>query len=113
MPSAKFRTLILRALAIVALTYGSVFAELPQTRLWSVMPMGGRLGSDVEIVIEGADLDDAHTVLFSSPGIVAKSKMSGTNVEANHFIVSISTNAPIGRSEIRVAGRFGVSNPRS
>jgi hypothetical protein len=111
MASIKARLAIF--VSVLVLSCASALAELPQIRLLSAMPMGGRLGSEFELSIEGADLDDAHALHFSSAGITARPKMSGTNIEANQFIVTISTNAPVGRCELRVSGRFGISNPRS
>lgn len=90
-------------------------AELPQARLWTVFPAGGKAGSTVEISVTGADLDNATNLLFSAAGITATPKVvaGSTNIEPNKFVVTIASEAPLGRSEARVAGRFGASNPRS
>lgn len=100
-------------LALMFLVGTTAFAELPVARLLALTPMGGRVGTELEVTIDGTDLDDAGALHFSSPGITAKPKVSSGKPEANHFIVMISSNAPIGRVEARVSGRFGISNPRS
>src|SRR5579862_224180 len=42
---------------------------LPSPRLLQVMPPGGKAGSTVEITLSGQDLDEAHSLKFSQPGI--------------------------------------------
>lgn len=93
----------------------SLLAELPLARLFTVFPPGGEVGNQVEVSLTGADLDEANQLHFSHPGITAKQKVTGTNAlpEPNKFLVTIATNVPPGVYEARVAGRFGISNPRS
>ncbi|MBI3851645.1 MAG: hypothetical protein HY298_15415 [Verrucomicrobia bacterium] len=84
-------------------------------RLLTVFPPGGKVGSQFEISLTGADLDEANQLHFSHTGITAKQKVGETNAlpEANKFLVSIATNVPPGVYEARVVGRFGISNPRA
>ncbi len=93
-------------------------AQLPQIRLHSVFPTGGQVGTDVEVVVtSGVDLDDVSRLLCSDPGVVAVPKLSESNgtpsAVANTFTVTISSQASPGLCDLRVAGRFGISNPRS
>ena len=94
---------------------GSLLAELPVVRLLTVFPPGGKIGSQVEVALSGADLDEASQLHFSHTGITAKQKVGETNglPEANKFLVNIAAGVPPGIYEARVVGRFGISNPRA
>src|SRR5207249_865777 len=86
----------------------SIRAELPLTRLFSIFPPGGKAGSTVEVTVNGADLDEAAQFLFSSTNITASPKPG----EPNKFLITVASNAAPGVYDARLAGRFGVSNPR-
>src|SRR2546426_5983922 len=100
---------------MVLVGQGSLLAQLPVARLLTVFPPGGKVGSQFEVALTGADLDEANQLHFSHPGITAKQKVGETNglPEANKFLVTIATNVTPGIYEARVVGRFGISNPRS
>jgi hypothetical protein len=104
-------------LILVSLLLGqrSLLAQLPVARLFTVFPPGGKAGAQVEVELTGADLDEAGQLHFSDPAITAKQKIGDTTglPEPNKFVVSITTNVSPGIYEARVAGRFGISNPRS
>lgn len=85
------------------------FAQLPVIRLHEIFPSGGQVGSTVEVSIAGADLDDANQLVFSHTNITAQVK---TN-ETTKFAVSIGLDVAPGVCDVRVAGAFGLSNPRS
>lgn len=91
----------------------SARAELPVTRLLTVFPPGGQAGSQVEVAVTGADMEDATELHFSQGGIVAKQKMVGDKPEAGKFLVNIAGDVPVGVYEARLVGRFGISNPRA
>src|SRR5207244_9514412 len=84
-------------------------------RLLTVFPPGGKVGSQFEVGLTGADLDEVNQLHFSHTGITSKQKLGETNglPEANKFLVTIATNVTPGVYEARVVGRFGISNPRS
>ncbi len=93
-------------------------AQLPQTRLFSLFPSGGQVGCTVEVAVTGgADLDGTTQLLFSDPAISAVPilpESAGQSAPAaNVFAVTIPAGAQPGICDVRVAGRFGVSNPRS
>src|SRR5437870_542130 len=102
-------------LLTVLLGQGSLLAQLPLARLLTVFPPGGKVGSQFEVGLTGADLDEANQLHFSHTGITAKQKMGETNglPEADRFLVTIATNVSPGVYDARVVGRFGISNPRS
>lgn len=81
--------------------------ELPVIRLDTVFPLGGKAGSDVEVAITGADLDEAKELHFSNPGITAEPK------DKQHFVVKIAPNVRPGIYDVRVGGLLGISNPRA
>ncbi|PYJ06819.1 MAG: hypothetical protein DME25_05520 [Verrucomicrobia bacterium] len=93
---------------------GLLLAQLPVARLLTVFPPGGKAGSQFEVALTGADLDEANQLHFSNPGIAAKQKIGENGLpEANKFVVCIATNVTPGVYEARVVGRFGISNPRA
>jgi hypothetical protein len=94
--------------ALAGLFGASLFAiELPATQLSTVFPPGGKAGSDVEVGITGAELEEVAAMRFSHPGITAKLKA------ANRFVVTISPDVPPGIYDARVVGLSGISNPRA
>jgi hypothetical protein len=94
---------------------GSVWAELPLARLWTIFPPGGQAGSKVEVTLTGADLDQATQMIFSHTNIAASLNTADKPGEAERhkFMVAIGKDVPPGVYEARVVGRFGVSNPRA
>jgi hypothetical protein len=83
------------------------FANLPAATLSAVFPMGGRCGTELELTINGSELDEATTVFFTHPGLVAK------HIADKKFSVAIAPDVPLGAYDVRVAGKNGVSNPRT
>ena len=81
-------------LLVVLVREGSVFAQLPVARLLTVFPSGGKIGSQFEVGLTGADLDEANQLHFSHTGITAKQKLGVTNglPEANTFVITIGTH---------------------
>ena len=99
--------LLLIVVACFAITAPRGLAELPVPLLNSVTPMGGKIGTETEVTIAGADLDEVDALHFSHPGITATLK------SPNHFTVKISPEVPVGNYDVRVIGKLGVSNPRA
>ncbi len=83
------------------------WAQLPQARLDSLFPTGGRVGETIEVQLNGADLEGADRLWFSHSGITAR------HVDANRFQVAIAPETPIGQHDVRVIGTYGISNPRT
>lgn len=98
------------AAAVFGVTVTQASAQLPQTRITALFPIGAKAGETTEITIaNGADLDDVNEMLFNHPGLQAKKKDGAANV----FVVTVAGDVPSGIYEARVKGLFGVSNPRS
>jgi hypothetical protein len=82
---------------------------LPLPRLLTVMPMGGQVGTNVEVTITGENIEDVTELTFSTPKVTAK-PVAGA---ANKFAVSIAPDAPVGVYDARVLSRLGVSSVRA
>jgi hypothetical protein len=85
---------------------GSTRADLPSVRFDRLTPLGGAAGTTVDVEVIGADLEDVKTLLFDHPGLKA------TFLKDRRFRVSIAADVPPGTYDVRLVGRFGVSNPR-
>ncbi len=102
-------------------------SALPRPRLLTVFPPGGKVGSTVEVTVAGTDLDDPERLLFSHPGIKAEPivppapppdpkkppKQPPVKQPITRFKVTIPADAPLGLHDVRLVGRWGVSNPRA
>jgi hypothetical protein len=96
----------LAILLVGILTVGSVRADLPSVRFDRLTPLGGAAGSTVEVEVAGADLEGVESLLLDHPGLKA------TFVKERRFRLSIAADVPPGTYDVRLVGRFGVSNPR-
>lgn len=102
----------LRLLSILCLMLAPALAQqvtLPLPRLLTVMPMGGQIGTQVEVTITGENIEDVTELTFSTPKITAK-PVTGTT---NKFSVNIAADAPVGVYDARVMSRLGVSSVRA
>ncbi|MCI0704103.1 MAG: PPC domain-containing protein [Planctomycetia bacterium] len=114
------------------------FPSLPTPRINTVFPMGTKAGPppeverfgvvlklDTEVTITGFDLDEPTGLLFSHPGIKGtyiappvdpKKKDPPPKVNQNtphKFKVTVDSKVPPGTYDLRVVGKWGVSNPRA
>ncbi len=99
-------------LAVCTLLAASAFAQqvtLPLPRLLTVMPMGGQVGTKVEVTITGENTENVSELMFSTPKITAQ-PVTGSE---NKFTVSIAADAPVGVYDARVMSRLGVSSARA
>lgn len=103
---AARRTPIVCAFIVCTSLLHTWAAELPVIRLDTIAPPGGKAGSEVEVGITGADLDEAKSLHFSHPGITAEPK-------DKRFVVKIAANVPPGVYDVRATGLLGISNPRA
>jgi hypothetical protein len=115
---------LLLALLCAALCAAPSSAQLPPTlpnpRLNWLFPAGGQVGKSFELTVGGDDLDGARELVFSHRGLAARLKMgpaglgqTGPQPVHGTFIVSIAPEVPSGVYELRVLGKFGLSNPRA
>jgi hypothetical protein len=96
----------LAALATWAISYDYSLADLPSPRLDRLTPLGAAAGSTVEVEIVGADLEDVKTLLFDHSGLKSE------HLKDRRFRVTIAADVPMGTYDVRLLGRFGISNPR-
>ncbi|MDA1232845.1 MAG: serine protease, partial [Planctomycetota bacterium] len=86
---------------------------LPLPRLLTTMPMGGTVGTQVEITISGENIEDIKEMIFTHPGLTAAPKLDATGQpEANKYIVTIAADCPMGIHEARLMTRLGISSSR-
>src|SRR2546421_8167884 len=81
-------------------------ADLPSVRFDRLFPLGGAARTTVEAEIQGADIEEVKTLLFDHPGLKA------VFVQERRFKITIAPDVPAGTYDVRLVGRFGVSNPR-
>ena len=101
------------------LTTTSLHAQLQITELHRVVPNGAKQGSELELTVGGAFNDDLTRMVFNHPGITAEQKVNPAGefdaapVPVNGtFLVKIAPEVPAGTYEVRIVGRYGVSNSR-
>lgn len=112
---AFFLSSVLALLVIAcAVTASAQLVVLPAPRLLTTMPMGGQVGSTVEVTITGENIENVSELLFSTPKITAKpfADAGGKPVE-NKFLVTIAPDAPVGVHDARVMSRLGMSSARA
>ncbi|HND51863.1 MAG TPA: hypothetical protein PLV92_05685, partial [Pirellulaceae bacterium] len=95
-------TLTLAALSNV------VRAELPSVRFDRIQPLGGGAGTTVDVQILGADIEGVKSLLFDHAGL----KAEPVEGKERTFRIAIGADVPSGTYDVRLVGRFGVSNPR-
>ncbi|MBX9622890.1 MAG: hypothetical protein K2X82_03665 [Gemmataceae bacterium] len=105
---------------------------LPSPRLGHVVPAGAKAGTGVEVTAVGFDFDEPTGLLFSHPGITAEylppkddppdpkkkdapppKKKNRAPTEPQPFKVTVKPDVPPGIYDVRVVGKWGVSNPRA
>ncbi len=93
-------------LLLLLLAASSARADLPSVRFDRLFPLGGAAGATTEVEIQGGDIEEVRTLLFDHPGLKA------TFVQDRRFKIAIAADVPAGTYDVRLVGRFGVSNPR-
>jgi hypothetical protein len=102
---------ILRVLAATLL--GCCFvsvshADLPSIRFDRLTPLGASAGATVEAEIAGADIEEVRSLWFGHPGLTAV-PIEGKD---RRFQIKVAPDVPAGTYDVRLIGRWGVSNPR-
>ncbi len=98
--------LILSAVTVFTSACGVANAELPLIRFDRLSPIGAAAGSTIEVEVLGGDIEEVKSLLFDHPGLKAEF------VKERFFKVSVAADVPAGTYDVRLVGRFGVSNPR-
>lgn len=120
---SRLRRQVAVAISLISMACGALpvaLGQLPVTELTAISPSGATHGSQVEVQTFGANQEDGTQLQFSHPGIKAVPKQAPRNEfvrdphpVAGKFDVSVSKDVPPGIYDVRLASRFGVSNPRS
>jgi hypothetical protein len=99
----------------------------PTPRFVSVSPAGGKAGTVVDATVAGVDFDEPEKLLFSNPNFKADlvpppppdpkappppPKQPGA-VQTAVFKITVPADAPLGITDVRFVGKWGVSNPRA
>lgn len=105
-PMSRFVPL---GVAVILLLASAARAELPFIKLSWVTPQGAKIGVSTDVSVAGGDLEETRALVFSHAGIVAKPVAD----QPGKFNVTIAADVPPGVYDVRVVGRFGVSNPRA
>jgi hypothetical protein len=82
-------------------------AELPSPRLDRIAPLGATAGTSIELEMQGPDLEEPK-LLFDHPGITAE-PLAG---KERWFTVKVAADVPEGTYDVRISGKYGISNPR-
>ncbi len=129
------RSLCLIIVASVLVVGSTALAQqpqnyLPQPRISSVFPTGGKVGSTTELTFTGTDFDDEDGLVFSHPKIKAEvivapepkpdpkakkppAKRNKAQITTAKFKVTIPADVPPGVYDVRLSSNLGVSNPRA
>lgn len=113
--STTHASLVLFAcLAFLPIVVSAQSVCLPSPRLLTLMPMGGQIGTEFDVVLTGQSLDGIDQLMFSNPSITAVPKVNddGKLVE-NTFVVSIAGDCPEGVYDARVMAGLGISSARA
>jgi hypothetical protein len=86
---------------------------LPAPRLLTTMPMGGQVGTSVEVTITGDNIENTEELRFSHSGLKAAAVVDKNGKAVpNKFVITIAADCPVGIHEARVMTRLGVSSSR-
>ncbi|MCU0703976.1 MAG: hypothetical protein MUF18_08375 [Fimbriiglobus sp.] len=117
-------------LALPALAQQPPQNVLPQPRVNSVLPLGAKAGTAVELTVLGTDLDDPTALTFSHPGITAElipppepkpdpakkdppKPAPKAPVTKHKYKVTVPADAPLGTHDVRLVTKYGASNARA
>ena len=120
LPSIHKLSLLVALTAVaVVMNVEAVYAQLPIAELTSIFPPGAQAGTQSSIQVLGSNQENGE-LLFSHPGIVAKPKLAPRNEfftepqpVPGQFEITVAKDVAPGIYDVRLSGRFGVSNPRS
>lgn len=94
------------ATLIAMVLSGTANAELPSIRFDRLQPLGAAAGSSIEVEVVGRDTEEVKDLLFDQPGLKAEFVKDG------RFKITVAADVPEGTYDVRLVGRFGVSNSR-
>jgi hypothetical protein len=81
-------------------------AELPSIRFDRLSALGASAGTEIEFEVVGRDTEEVNALLFDRPGF--KSEL----LKPGRFKLTIASDVPEGTYDVRLIGKYGVSNSR-
>lgn len=99
-------SICLAVMSVACLHGAAARGELPSIRFDRIQPLGAGAGTSVEVEVAGRDVEDVSALWFDHPGLKAEL------VKPGRFKVGVAADVPEGTCDVRLVGRFGVSNPR-
>jgi hypothetical protein len=137
--AAMRRTAFLIALLCATISAATARAQqqlpgstLPNPRLMTLVPCGGKAGTTVEVTFTGTDLDEPQGLFFSHAAIKAdaivppdppadpkkppmdkKPPDKKAPPAITKFKITIPADVPPGFHDVRFIGKYGISNPRT
>jgi hypothetical protein len=119
--SLKLLGLLCGALLYFAGLLPAQAQSYPRARLETVTPPGGKVGTTVEVVLTGADLDEVNSLYFSDARFKAEKvqppppdpKVKNPPPFPLKFKVTIPGDVPLGTYDVRAIGKWGITNPRA
>lgn len=81
-------------------------AELPAIRFDRIQPLGLSAGETLEFEVQGRDTEDVQALRFDHAGLTAEL------VKPGRFKIVAQAGVPAGTYEVRMVGKYGISNPR-
>ena len=109
---AFFPKNMLTALALWAcLPIGQMILQAASPDLRTTVPRGGQQGTEVEVTISGARMQDAEEIFFHQPGITFKNIVHPEKTTGANFKVTfaIAPDAKLGEHVFRVRTKSGIS----
>ena len=106
MTNSACRLLLLFASIAWPICPGIVRAELPSIRFDRIQPLGLAAGAALEVEVLGRDIEDVQSLRFDHPGLTAEFLKPG------RFKITSQELVPAGTYDVRLIGKYGVSNPR-
>lgn len=96
------------------------FAQLPTARLDTLWPLAATKGTTVEFIADGGEfIDEADRLFLSNPACTWEVLTDDPRIGESerrprygHFRLNLPEDAALGSMEVRLLGRYGVSNPR-
>ncbi|MEI6236422.1 MAG: hypothetical protein WCT04_25480 [Planctomycetota bacterium] len=105
--------LILTLVLGAASTRAVEFIPLPAPELTHLAPLGGQIGTTVDVTITGQHLDGASALVFADPAITSEPKLDAAKQPVpNVLVVHLPATLKSGMVDARARGKFGLSNPR-
>lgn len=105
---------------------------VPTPRINSALPAGAKAGTAADVTVTGYDLDEPTGLVFSHPGIKGEfvppkdpppdpkkkdapppKKKNRAPTDPQAFKVTVAADVPPGTYDLRLVGKWGVSNPRA